>query len=123
MTRPETVLEGASRGPIAKLLTDDIELRFPQGDPTGAFHPPEGVKYNLFGLKSTSREYILRWVRHIFSEQSEYAHINVIDKISRARVGRPTSRSTVLPHRLYALVDDYQFRMAGAFSSDTTFVL
>lgn len=101
LTRPETVLEGASRGPIAKLLTDDIELRFPQGDfQTGGFHPPEGVKYNLFGLKSTSREYILR-----------------------ARVGRPTSRSTVLPHRLYALVDDYQFRMAGAFSSDTTFVL
>ena len=62
LTRPETVLEGASRGPIAKLLTDDIELRFPQGDfQTGGFnHPPEGVKYNLFGLKSTSREYILR---------------------------------------------------------------
>ena len=64
LTRAETVLEGASRGPIAKLLTDDIELRFPQGDhPTGGFHPPEGVKYNLFGLKSTSREYILRLVR------------------------------------------------------------
>ena len=60
LTRPETVLEGASRGPIAKLLTDDIELRFPQGDQPGGFHPPEGVKYNLFGLKSTSREYILR---------------------------------------------------------------
>ena len=68
LTRAETVLEGASRGPIAKLLTDDIELRFPQGDPTGAFHPPEGVKYNLFGLKSTSREYILRYVRHFFGE-------------------------------------------------------
>ena len=51
------------------------------------------------------------------------AWIHQSHDIFRARVGRPTSRSTVLPHRLYALVDDYQFRMAGAFSSDTTFVL
>ena len=60
LIQPETVLEGASRGPIAKLLTDDIELRFPQGDVQAGFPLPEGVKYNLFGLKSTSREYILR---------------------------------------------------------------
>ena len=41
----------------------------------------------------------------------------------RCRAPRPTGRSTVLPQRLYALVDDSQFRMAGAFSSDTTFIL
>ena len=47
------MLEGASRGPIGRLLTDDIQLRFPCEDQR---------PYALYGLDPSSREYIMRCV-------------------------------------------------------------
>ena len=52
LTQPETVLSGASRGPIAKLLLDDIQLRYPALE--------EKRPYALHGIFPKAREYILR---------------------------------------------------------------
>ena len=52
LTKPETILSGASRGPIAKLLLDDIKLRYPTME--------EKRPYALHGIFPKSREYILR---------------------------------------------------------------
>ena len=52
LSKPETLLEGASRGPIGRILTDDIQLRFPTEDQR---------PYALYGLDPSSREYIMRW--------------------------------------------------------------
>ena len=43
--------------------------------------------------------------------------------ILRTKVARPVRSSSILPQRLYALIGQSEFRMAGAFSEDQTFFL
>ena len=51
---PETVIQGASRGPIAKIILENISEQFPTGPDT------QKSPYSLQGLNVMNREYILR---------------------------------------------------------------
>ena len=84
---------GASRGPIGKIILEKISDQF-----AGRHVIDEA--YSLKGLRVLNREYILR-----------------------TKVSRPVRSSSVLPQRLYALIGQKEFRMAGAFSQDQTFFL
>ncbi|XP_039258100.2 rab3 GTPase-activating protein catalytic subunit-like [Styela clava] len=95
---PEVSLEGAANGDIGKLVKqyflDQSAASLPQY--LQEDEPPQTRMPSL--PPPSGREYILR-----------------------STAPRPSSQSRPLPHRLYAVQLKNEFRLAGAFSSDTVF--
>ena len=61
----------------------------------------------------------------LFKKDVKKLPLKVLNReyILRTKVARPVRSSSILPQRLYALIGQSEFRMAGAFSEDQTFFL
>ncbi|NWU78467.1 RB3GP protein, partial [Onychorhynchus coronatus] len=107
LEQPEVSVVGAGRGPAGSI----IHKLFVNAQRVSAVPPPLEEELRRSGCAEERRQGL----------QSEFPPPTGREVILRSAVPRPAPYSKALPQRMYSVLTREDFRLAGAFSADTTF--
>uniref|UniRef100_A0A5F9CZX9 Rab3 GTPase-activating protein catalytic subunit n=1 Tax=Oryctolagus cuniculus TaxID=9986 RepID=A0A5F9CZX9_RABIT len=106
LEQPEVLVSGAGRGHAGRI----IHKLFVNAQRAAAMAPPE-EELKRMGIPEERRQ----------NSVSDFPPPAGRELILRATVPRPAPYSKALPQRMYSVLTKEDFRLAGAFSSDTSF--
>ncbi|XP_012323877.1 rab3 GTPase-activating protein catalytic subunit isoform X1 [Aotus nancymaae] len=113
LEQPEVLVTGAGRGHAGRIIHKlfvSAQRLTESSDEAAAMAPPE-EEFKRMGSAEERRQ----------NSMSDFPPAAGREFILRTTVPRPAPYSKALPQRMYSVLTKEEFRLAGAFSSDTSF--